>query len=84
MAAERSNSTEKLCNDGQKPKGRREVESPRMKGLKPYLSIGYWGARFTYALMAFLGLALNFACRVDLSVAIIAMTNTSKDIRIFL
>ena len=37
-----------------------------------------WGARFTMVAMTFLGKALCYAARVDMSVAIVAMVNRSK------
>ncbi len=37
-----------------------------------------WGARFTLVAMVFLGNALCYAVRVDMSVAIVAMVNRSK------
>ena len=39
---------------------------------------GFWGTRHTFALMAFLGMANTFTLRVNLSVAIVAMVNASK------
>ena len=37
-----------------------------------------WGARFTFVAMTFLGKALCYAARVDMSVAIVAMVDRSK------
>ena len=37
-----------------------------------------WGARFTFVTMTFLGKALCYAARVDMSVAIVAMVDRSK------
>ena len=39
---------------------------------------GGWGTRHTFAILAFLGFANVYAMRVNLSVAIVAMVNTSK------
>jgi hypothetical protein len=38
-------------------------------------SFSGWGARFTYTLFVFLGMALCFVVRVDMSVVIIAMVD---------
>ncbi|XP_027217377.2 sialin isoform X2 [Penaeus vannamei] len=37
-----------------------------------------WAARYTFALMAFLGLAVEYSLRVNLSIAIVAMAGTSE------
>ena len=37
-----------------------------------------WGARFTFALLAFFGNALCYVVRVDMSVTIVAMVNRSS------
>ena len=37
-----------------------------------------WGTRYTYSVMCFLSWALNYSVRVDMSVAIVAMVNTSE------
>ena len=42
-----------------------------------------WGARFTFAVMAFLGFANVYAMRVNLSVAIVAMVNSTECKRLF-
>ncbi len=38
----------------------------------------WWGARHTFTVMGFMGLANLYAMRVNLSVAIVAMTNTGN------
>ncbi len=45
--------------------------------MTPLLPLG-WGARHTFAVMTFLGLANVFATRVSLSVAIVAMVNHTE------
>ncbi|XP_042882848.1 putative inorganic phosphate cotransporter [Penaeus japonicus] len=37
-----------------------------------------WAARYTFTLMAFLGLAVEYSLRVNLSIAIVAMAGTSE------
>lgn len=41
---------------------------------------GWWGARHTFAFMSFLGMANLYAMRVNLSVAIVAMTKSGNSI----
>lgn len=43
------------------------------------LSPGAWETRHTFAVMSFLGLANVYAMRVNLSVAIVAMINHSRN-----
>ena len=38
----------------------------------------YWGVRHTFAFLSFLGMAVSYSLRVNLSVALVAMVNTSK------
>jgi hypothetical protein len=42
-------------------------------------SQGFWGTRFTFAVMAFLGFVITFVNRVELSVAIVAMVKRGMD-----
>ena len=42
-----------------------------------------WGARHTFSLMGFLGFAVVYGLRVNLSVAIVAMVNSSKELGFF-
>ena len=37
-----------------------------------------WGARHTFTLMSFLGIAVNYCMRVNMSVAIVAMVKPGK------
>ena len=37
-----------------------------------------WGARHTFTLMSFLGIAVNYCMRVNMSVAIVAMAKPGK------
>jgi hypothetical protein len=43
--------------------------------------LGFWGERYTFAVMAFLGFVITFINRVDLSVAIVAMVKRGKIFR---
>ena len=37
-----------------------------------------WGTRYTYSVMCFLAWTLCYSVRVDMSIAIVAMVNTSE------
>jgi hypothetical protein len=47
------------------------------KQTKTISTLG-WGCRFTYVCLVFMGYAICYACRVDMSIAIVAMVNRSK------
>ncbi|KAL7642910.1 UNVERIFIED_CONTAM: hypothetical protein RMT77_006199 [Armadillidium vulgare] len=63
-------------NDMEKIPKEIKKESPKceMVDAKDY-NLGLWGARHTLAVMLFFALSCNYALRVNLSVAIVAMVN---------